>query len=98
MKKPKITGSEAMIDKRFDRIEMKLDQVVSTLAELARIDERLTGGQKRIDRHEQRLDLLEDQQRSIETRIAETVGKSMIVERGAWIAFAAVASAIAQIF
>ena len=76
----------------------KLDGVSQTLTHLARIDERLTGGHKRIDRHEQRLDLLEDQQRTIETRIAETMGKSMIVERGAWAVLSAGATGIAQIF
>ena len=90
--------SADVFDKRLDRIEAKLDQVSETLGHLARIDERLTGGHKRIDRHEQRLDQLEDQQRTIETRIAETMGKSMVVERGAWIVFAAVATGIAHIF
>jgi hypothetical protein len=90
--------SVEVFEKRLDRIESKLDQVSTTLTHLARIDERLTGGHKRIDRHEQRLDQLEDSQRVIETRIAETMGKSMVVERGAWIVFAAVASVITQIF
>ena len=87
-----------VFDKRLDRIESKLDSVSQTLSHLARIAERLTGRHKRIDRQQQRLDMLEDQQRTVETRIAETMGKSMIVERGAWIVFAAVATAIAQIF
>ena len=87
-----------VFEKRLDRIEAKLDSVSVTLTHLARIDERLTGGHKRIDRHEQRLDLLEDQQRTIESRIAETMGKSMIVERGAWVVFAAVIAGLAEIF
>ena len=89
---------ETSTDRRLDRIESKVDQVVVTLAELARIDERVTGGHKRIDRHEVRLDLIENTQRNLEKALAKTMGKSMIAERASWILFASVVAALSQYF
>ena len=89
---------ETSTDRRLDRIESKVDQVVVTLAELARIDERVTGGHKRIDRHEVRLDLIENTQRALEKAVAKTMGKSMIAERASWILFASVVAALSQYF
>jgi len=85
-------------DRRLDRIETKVDQVVDTLTELARIDERVSGGHKRIDRHEVRLDLIENTQRGLEKSVAKTMGKSMIAERASWILFASVVAALSQYF
>ena len=89
---------ETSTDRRLDRIESKVDQVVVTLAELARIDERVTGGHKRIDRHEVRLDLIENTQRNLEKAVAKTMGKSMVAERASWILFASVVAALSQYF
>jgi|TARA_R110002124_G_scaffold52083_3_gene150206 hypothetical protein len=89
---------ETSTDRRLDRIESKVDQVVVTLTELARIDERVTGGHKRIDRHEVRLDLIENTQRALEKAVAKTMGKSMIAERASWILFASVVAALSQYF
>ena len=89
---------ETSTDRRLDRIESKVDQVVVTLTELARIDERVTGGHKRIDRHEVRLDLIENTQRNLEKALAKTMGKSMIAERASWILFASVVAALSQYF
>ena len=81
------------IEKRFDRIELKLDQLSETVAVLARIDERLVSSHKRLDRHEVRLDLLEGNIRETETAMARVSGKSMVAERAGWIIFAAVIAA-----
>jgi len=89
---------ETSTDRRLDRIESKVDQVVVTLAELARIDERVSGGHKRIDRHEVRLDLIENTQRNLEKAVAKTMGKSMIAERASWILFASAVAALSQYF
>ena len=78
-----------MLEKRFDRIEAKLDQVVDTLAELARIDERLNSSHKRLDRHEVRLDHNDKAQRLVAERLATYGSRGMMVERAAWVVFAA---------
>jgi len=87
---------DVTIEKRFDRIELKLDQLSETVAVLARIDERLVSSHKRLDRHEVRLDLLEGNIRETETAMARVSGKSMIAERAGWIMFAAVIAASAK--
>ena len=84
------------IEKRFDRIEAKLDQLSDTVAVLARIDERLVSSHKRLDRHEGRLNMLEGNIREVEQNMAKQVGKGIVAERAAWIIFAAVVSAVAK--
>ena len=85
-------------DTRLDRIESKLDRVVETLEMLARIDERQNSLEQRINRHELRLDGLEDDQQETNEAMAKAQGRGMIIERGAWIVFAAAVSISAQIF
>jgi hypothetical protein len=89
---------DVTIEKRFDRIELKLDQLSETVAVLARIDERLASSHKRLDRHEIRLDLLESDIRSTETAMARVSGKNMVAERAGWIVFAAVIAVSAKFF
>ena len=84
------------IEKRFDRIEQKIDQLSDTVAILARIDERLVSSHKRLDRHEVRLDLLEGNIRDTEQTIAKAAGKGMGAERAAWIVFAAAITVLAN--
>lgn len=86
------------IDRRLDRMEAKLDAVSETLQHLARIDERLTGSHKRIDRHDQRLDALEVQVRLVDKQMAQNAGRGMIVERAAWVVFAAIVTAVSKFF
>ena len=87
---------ELSIEKRFDRIEAKLDQLSDTVAVLARIDERLVSSHKRLDRHEGRLNALEGDIRQVEQSMAKQAGKGMVAERAAWIIFAAFVTAIAK--
>ena len=77
---------------RLDRIEQKLDRVVDALADLARIDERQDALAQRIDRHEFRLDLIEDQAQQNSETLAKSAGRGLLIERGAWIVFAAAVS------
>ena len=79
-------------EKRLTRIEEKLDKVSETLTQLARIDERQSGFETRLNRHEKRLDLIEDDVRVTDTALAKMAGKGLLFERGAWIVFAAVLS------
>jgi len=89
-------GMQLDIEKRFDRIEQKLDQLSDTVAVLARIDERLVSSHKRLDRHENRINQLEGNVREVEQTLAKQAGKGIVAERAAWIIFAAVVSAVAK--
>ena len=81
---------------RLDRIEQKLDRVVDALADLARIDERQDALAQRIDRHEFRLDLIEDATNATAETLAKSAGQSRLIERAAWIVFAAALSVVAS--
>ena len=52
-------------DSRLERIEEKLDKLSDTVADLARIEERMLSVFKRLDRHEKRLDDQEDDLRTL---------------------------------
>tara|TARA_A100001518_G_C1199596_1_gene43364 strand:- start:250 stop:531 length:282 start_codon:yes stop_codon:yes gene_type:complete len=81
---------------RLDRIEQKLDRITDALADLARMDERQDALAQRIDRHEFRLDLLEDQVNATSETLAKSAGQSRLIERAAWIVFAAALSVVAS--
>tara|TARA_S200002703_G_scaffold23542_1_gene20402 strand:- start:57 stop:326 length:270 start_codon:yes stop_codon:yes gene_type:complete len=81
---------------RLDRIEEKLDKVVDALADLARMDERQDALAQRIDRHEFRLDLIEDATNATAETLAKSAGQSRLIERAAWIVFAAAMSLVAS--
>ena len=81
-------------EKRLTRIEEKLDKVSETLTQLARIDERQSGFETRLNRHEKRLDLIEDDIRLTDNALAKMTGKGLLVERAGWIVFAAAAALI----
>jgi len=81
---------------RLDRIEEKLDKVVDALADLARMDERQDALAQRIDRHEFRLDLIEDQVNATSETLAKSAGQSRLIERAAWLVFAAALSVVAS--
>lgn len=86
------------IEQRLNRIEEKLDGVSEMLGQLARIEERATGLETRINRHEYRLDVIEGLQRDQSKELSEHVGKGHVWERAAWIVLAAVLSAMGKIF
>lgn len=86
------------IEQRLNRIEEKLDGVSEMLGQLARIEERATGLETRLNRHEYRLDVIEGLQRDQSKELSEHVGKGHVWERAAWIVLAAVLSAMGKIF
>lgn len=86
------------IDQRLNRIEEKLDSVSEMLGQLARIEERASGIDTRVQRHEYRLDVIEGIQREQDSKLAEHIGKGHVWERAAWIVLAAVLSAMGKIF
>jgi len=79
-------------DSRLERIEEKLDKLSDTVADLARIEERMLSVFKRLDRHEKRLD---DQENDLRTLSNDVILNSKTVkgaERLMWIAISAGAS------
>ena len=81
-------------EQRLTRIEEKLDKVSETLSQLARIDERQSGFELRLQRHEKRLDQIEDDVRVTDTAMAKMTGKGILIERAGWIIFAAAATLV----
>tara|TARA_B100001094_G_C17936089_1_gene673183 strand:+ start:25 stop:294 length:270 start_codon:yes stop_codon:yes gene_type:complete len=83
---------------RLTRIEAKLDQLAVMMSDLARLDERADGIEVRINRHELRLDVIESQTNRLSESVAKGEGKGLLIERAAWILFAAVVSSISHFF
>lgn len=86
------------LDQRLTRIEKKLDSVSEMLTQLGRIEERASGIDTRVQRHEYRLDVIEGIQRDQSKELSEHVGKGHVWERAAWIVLAAVLSAMGKFF
>lgn len=83
---------------RLDRIETKLDLMQQTLADLARIDERQDSLEQRINRHELRLDLIEQMGQKTSDEVIKIGGKGVVIERAAWILFAATVASASHFF
>ncbi len=79
-------------DSRLERIEEKLDKLSDTVADLARIEERMLSVFKRLDRHEKRLDNQEDDIREISDNVLLNSKSVKGAERLMWIAISAGAS------
>ena len=77
---------------RLDRIEAKLDQLTEMMLDLARLDERAEAIEQKLQRHELRLDLIENTANKNSETLASMSGRGMMVERAAWIVFAGVAA------
>lgn len=77
---------------RLDRIESKLDALAEMMADLARLDERADAIEQKLQRHELRLDLIENTANKNSETLASMSGRGMMVERAAWIVFAGVAA------
>ena len=70
---------------RLQRIEEKLDKLNDTIAEFARIEERMLSVFKRLDRHEKRLDDQEDDIRNLSNDVLLNTKTSNNIERMFWI-------------
>ena len=86
------------IEQRLNRIEEKLDSVSEMLGHLGRIEERASGIDTRVQRHEYRLDVIEGIQRDQSEKLSSHIGRGHVWERAAWIVLAAVLSAMGQFF
>jgi len=85
-------------DERLSRIEKKVDQLAVMMSDLARLDERADGIEVRINRHELRIDVIESQTNRQAETLAAMSGKGLMIERAAWILFAAGVGAASHIF
>jgi len=85
-------------DERLSRIETKVDQLAVMMSDLARLDERADGIEVRINRHELRIDVIESQTNRQAETLAAMSGKGLMIERAAWILFAAGVGAASHIF
>ena len=70
-----------MDESRFDRLEQKIDKLTDAVTKIVRVEEQLISNNKRLDRVEQRVDVLEKN------------GFSQFTEKLFWIVVAAVVSA-----
>ena len=86
------------IDQRLNRIEEKLDSVSEMLGQLGRIEERASGIDTRVQRHEYRLAVIEGIQRDQSEKLSSHIGRGHVWERAAWIVLAAVLSAMGKFF
>jgi len=85
-------------DERLSRIETKVDQLAVMMSDLARLDERADGIEVRINRHELRIDVIESQTNRQAETLAAMSGKGLMIERAAWVLFAAGVGAASHIF
>ena len=76
----------ASIDRKLDRLSADVQALTN---QAGRVDERLSGTDARLKRHELRLDQIETDQREMEQEFARSHGKGAVMERAAWILFAA---------
>jgi chromosome segregation ATPase len=81
------------LQQTLSSIDAKLDRLSAAVHALSnqasRVDERMIGHDARLKRHELRLDQMEDAQRDIEQQVAVHTGRGAMMERAAWILFAA---------
>ena len=81
---------------RLDRIEKKLDRLSQMLETLARLDERSDAIEQKLQRHELRLDLIEKDTNENSIQLSRMSGRGLLIERGAWIVFAAAVGVLSQ--
>ena len=80
-------------DKRLDRIEEKLDKLADAVASIARVEEKIYASTKRIDRHEFRMDTLENDIVFLKSNVAGSNKSLTAIERFVWICISTVATA-----
>ena len=88
------TGTVIVDNQRLDKFERTLENIVSKLETLVRLEERHDGAVKRIDRHEDRMDGHATRLSALEASQRTNTATTGFIERGAWICFAAIVSAV----
>ena len=85
-------------NRRFDRLEVKIDKLTEVLTNVARVEEKLIGTDARLKRHEYRLD---ENEKKIEEVEGQVRTNSQVVKVGQGIAtslWAALVGAIVYMF
>ena len=88
-----LEGNVAVVnDQRLERIEEKLDKLSDTVANIARVEERILTIFNRLDRHEKRLDDQEDDLKELNNNVILNSKSIKNAERFAWVIVSATAS------
>jgi len=66
-------------NRRFDRLELKIDKLTEVLTHIARIEEKLVGADARLKRHEFRLD---EGEKKLEEVAEQVATNSQVVKVG----------------
>lgn len=85
-------------NRRFDRLEVKIDKLTEVLTNVARVEEKLVGTDARLKRHEYRLD---ENERKVDEVLETVATNTQIVKVGQGIVasvWAAVLGVIAYMF
>ncbi len=85
-------------NRRFDRLEVKIDRLTEVLTSVARVEEKLVGADARLKRHEFRLD---EQEKKIEEVTEQVATNSHVVKVGQGIVvsiWAALVGAVVYMF
>ena len=83
---------------RLDRIENKIDKLAEVIASVARLEERLDAVDKRVSRHEYRLDDQEQHTEALNTKVGETTQSRTFLERFIWVLISGAVAAITYVF
>jgi predicted nuclease with TOPRIM domain len=78
---------------RLDRLEVKLDKLTEAVSAIARVEEKVYSSNKRVDRLEYRMDLIEaDVDKAKEEVINKNAQTVKATERFFWVAISAIVS------
>lgn len=86
-----------MTEARLARMEAKIDKMAEVLAEIKALDERIISVAQRVNRHEYRLDHMEDQNNDQESRIVEIESVSKTLVKVTWGVITALAGLMYEI-
>lgn len=82
---------------RLDRLEIKLDKVADAISTIARVEEKVYSSNKRVDRLEYRIDLIESDLSKARDTITANGQTVKATERFFWIAVSACISVVVYI-
>jgi len=79
---------------RLERIEIKVDKLTTVIADIVRVEERITAGNDRINRLEHRMDIYEDDIGDLKESVQSYTSSVKTGERLFWIVITALVGAI----
>lgn len=84
-------GNEAFLT-RLDRLEIKLDKLTEAVSAIVRVEEKVYSSNKRVDRLEYRLDLIEADVDKVKETLSQNSQTVRATERFFWIAVSSAVS------